>query len=93
MRVAKCDFMKPEIKYFGRVVSAEGIKPDPKAVSKLRDWEILRNKTEMQSFLGFANYYRELILGTPNWWLPCMRSLASKPLLPRDLSRNWLSTK
>ena len=61
MRVAKCDFMKSEIKYFGRVVSAEGIKPDPKAVATLRDWEVPRNKTEMQSFLGFANYYREFI--------------------------------
>ena len=61
MRVAKCDFMKSEIKYLGRVVSAEGIKPDPKAVAKLRDWEVPRNKTEMQSFLGFANYYREFI--------------------------------
>ena len=37
MRVAKCDFMKSGIKYFGRVVSAEGVKPDPKAVAKLRD--------------------------------------------------------
>ena len=61
MRVAKCDFMKSEIKYLGRVVSAEGVKPDPKAVAKLRDWEIPRNKTEMQSILGFANYYREFI--------------------------------
>ena len=46
MRVAKCNFMKLEIKYLGRVVSAEGVKPDPKAVAKLRDWEIPRNKTE-----------------------------------------------
>ena len=63
MRVAKCDFMKSEInlKYLGRVVSAKGVKPDPKAVAKMRDWEIPRNKTEMQSFLGFANYYREFI--------------------------------
>ena len=37
MGVAKCDFMKSEIKYLGRVVSAEGVKPDPKAVAKLRD--------------------------------------------------------
>ena len=61
MRVAKYDFTKSESKYLGRVVSAEGVKPDPKAVAKLRDWEIPRNKTEMQSFLGFANYYREFI--------------------------------
>ena len=61
MRVSKCDFMKSEIKYLGRVVSAEGIKPDPKAVAKLRDWDVPRTKTEMQSFLGFANYYRDFI--------------------------------
>ena len=70
MRVAKCDFLKSEIKYLGRVVSAEGVKPDPKAVAKLRDWEIPRNKTEMQSFLGFANYYREFFPGTPYWSHP-----------------------
>ena len=52
MRVAKCDFIKSEIKHLGRVVSAEGVKPDPKAVAILRDWEIPRNKTEMQSFPG-----------------------------------------
>ena len=62
MRVAECDFMKSEIKYLSLIVSAEGVKPDPKALAKLRDWEVPRNKTEMQSFLGFANYYRELIL-------------------------------
>ena len=60
MRV-KCNFMKSEIKYLGRVVSAEGIKPDSKAVAKLRDWVIPRNKTELQNFLGFANYYRKFI--------------------------------
>ena len=59
MRVAKCYFMKSEIKYLARVVSAVGVKPDPKAVAKLRDWEIPRYKAEKQSFLGFANYYRE----------------------------------
>ena len=61
MPVAKCDFIKSEIKYLGRVVSAEGVKPDPKAVAKLWDWDIPSNKTEMQSFSGFANYYREFI--------------------------------
>ena len=61
MRVSKCDFMKWELKYFGCIVSADGIKPDPKAVSKLRDWDVTRTKTELQSFLGFANYYRDFI--------------------------------
>ena len=43
MRVSKCAFMKSEIKYLGRVVSADDINPDPQAVSKLRDWDIPRN--------------------------------------------------
>ena len=37
------------------------MKPNPKALAKLRDWEVPRNKTEMQNFLGFANYYCEFI--------------------------------
>ena len=30
MRVSNCDFMKSEIKCLGRILSAEGIKTDPK---------------------------------------------------------------
>ena len=61
MRAEKCDFMCTETKYLGRVVSAEGIKPDPAAVSKIQEWMPPRNKEELQSFLGFANYYRDFI--------------------------------
>ena len=43
------------------MVSAEGIKPDPQAVEKVREWMPPRNKEELQSFLGFANYYRDFI--------------------------------
>ena len=53
MTVAECNFMKSEIKYFGRIVSAEGVKPDPKAVAKLRDWEIPRIKKK--STVTYAN--------------------------------------
>ena len=61
MRAEKCDFLRTETKYLGRVVSAEGIKPDPQAVEKVREWMPPRNKEELQSFLGFANYYRDFI--------------------------------
>ena len=61
MRAEKCDFMRTETKYLGRVVSAEGIKPDPAAVSKIQEWMPPRNREELQSFFGFANYYRDFI--------------------------------
>ena len=75
MRVAKCAFMKSEIKYLGRVVSAEGVKPDPKAVAKLRDWEIPRNKTEMQNFWDSLIIILNLSRGMPSWLRPSTPSL------------------
>ena len=53
--------MRTETNYLGRVVSAEGKKPDAEAVSKIQDWMRPRSKEELQSFLGFTNYYRDLI--------------------------------
>ena len=37
MGAEKCDFMRTEINYLGRVVSAEGMKPDPAAVGKIQE--------------------------------------------------------
>ena len=61
MRAEKCDFMHTETKYLGRVVSAEDIKPDPEAVTKIQERMPPRNKEELQSFLVFANYYRDFV--------------------------------
>ena len=61
MRVSKCEFVNAESLYLGRIVSAEGIKPNTKALAKLRDLDIPRNKTELQSYLGFANYHHDFI--------------------------------
>ena len=61
MRAEKCDFMRTETKYLGRMVSAGGIKPDPEAVVKIREWMPPWNKEELQSFLGFASYYRDFV--------------------------------
>ena len=66
MRVAKCDFMKSEIKYLGRLVSAEGIKPDPEAVSKLRDWEVPGTRHSCKAFWASPIIIASLFLGMPN---------------------------
>ena len=36
IRAEKCDFVRTETNYLNRVVSAEGIEPDPEAVEKAR---------------------------------------------------------
>ena len=45
----------------GRLINQEGVQPDPESVRVVLKWEVPRNKRELQSFLGFANYYREFI--------------------------------
>ena len=93
MRVAKCDIMKSEIKYLGQVVSAEGVKPDPKAAGKLRDWEILRNKTKMPSFLGFGICYLEFIAWYAKLEHLCLPSLEGMPPSGGGLNNNKPSTR
>ena len=61
MRAEKCDFIRTETKYPGRLVSTDGIKPDPEPVAKIQEWIPPRNKEDLQSFLGFANYYRDSV--------------------------------
>ena len=58
---AKCSFMKTQTKYLGRIITKDGIQPDPGAVEQVRTWQPPRNRTELASFFGFANYYREFV--------------------------------
>ena len=62
LRVDKCDFVKPEVRYLGRLVSGEGYRPDPvdvKALEKFR--EAPKSVGEVRSLLGFLGYYRNYV--------------------------------
>ena len=61
LKAAKCKLMRSETKFLGRIVTREGIKPNPEAVEKIRKWLPPRNKKELESFMGLANYYREFV--------------------------------
>ena len=53
--------MKGEVVYLGRLINQEGVQLDLESVRVPLKWEVPRNKRELQSFLGCANYYREFI--------------------------------
>ena len=93
MRVAKCDFMTSDIKYLNCVVSAEGVKPDHKSVEKLRDWDLPSNKAEMQSFVGFANYYRECILWHAKVVAPLHATTGLNPTFAKGPNNNMPSMR
>ena len=60
---SKCDILRDSIKYLGRMVDRHGVRPDPEAVAveAVLTWKAPRTDTQLLSFLGFANYYREFI--------------------------------
>lgn len=61
--INKCEFGVKEVKYLGLIVSTEGLKMDPSKVRAIQEWRMPASVKEVQSFLGFANFYRRFIAG------------------------------
>jgi hypothetical protein len=57
----KCEFDTQTTTFVGFVISPTGISMDPKKVETVKEWETPKNVRELQSFLGFANFYRRFI--------------------------------
>ena len=52
----KCHFRWTSIPFFGKVVSREGVQPDPQKIKALTNMLAPKNKRELQAFLGIINY-------------------------------------
>ncbi|MBW0560862.1 hypothetical protein O181_100577 [Austropuccinia psidii MF-1] len=57
-KASKCLFHVSSVEYLGYVVSSEGLKMDQAKVQQILNWPPPRNLKALQSFLGFANFYR-----------------------------------
>ena len=60
-KVQKCEFVRVEMTFVGYQVSPAGIGMDPKKIESILEWPIPRSVKEVQSFLGFANFYQKFI--------------------------------
>ena len=50
-----------QVLYLGHVISTAGVSPDPAKLRVLVDWPTPKTVREMQSFLGFVNFYGDYI--------------------------------
>lgn len=57
----KSTFHTHEVEFLGHIISPNEIRMDPKKIAAVRDWPQPENLKEVQSFIGFANYYRRFI--------------------------------
>ena len=75
---SKCEILRDSIKYLGRMADRHGVRPDPEPVEAVLTWKAPRTDTQLMSFLGFANYYREFIKGYADKMYPMQKLMRNK---------------
>lgn len=72
-----------EVTFLGHIVNKDGIKPNPENVSKILEWSIPCNVTEVRQILVMASYYRKFVKDF---------SAIARPLIQltkKDIPFNW----
>ena len=63
----KSYFFQTSITFLGHILSAQGVSPNPKKVSKIKDWPMPKTPKEVHSFVGLASYYCRFIPNFAKW--------------------------
>lgn len=93
LRAEKCEMFQKEVRYVGRLVSAEGVRVDPKDIDAVL---ALQNKPpqtvgELRQVLGFLSYYRSYVQDFAKIAKPLYELLQVKSLVPQLLPRHFKS--
>ncbi len=72
LKAEKCEFEVLETKYLGVIISKGSIHMDPVKVKGITEWPMLMKKQQLQSFLGFTNFYHKFIKGYSHIMKPMM---------------------
>ena len=66
LKLEKCEFERTEIEYLGLIISEGEVRMDPVKVQGILQSPTPTCKRDLQSFLGFVNFYRCFIRGFGN---------------------------
>jgi hypothetical protein len=83
VKLSKCRFGVQEVTFLGYVISTEGIKMDPAKIAPILEWNTPTCVKDVQSFVGFANFYRRFIKGYSELATPLTR------LTKKDVAFEW----
>ena len=60
-KASKCEIFKHSLELLGQQICGGGMTPKKAKLKAIRDWSKPQSIRDMQSFLGFANYYRRFV--------------------------------
>ena len=86
LRPEKCSFEKRSVDYLGTIVGNGELKMDPTKVLAVTEWPVPRNKKDIQSFIGFCNFYQRFIQGFSGIARPLTR-------LTKQVPWEWTETQ
>src|SRR5260370_3177134 len=66
LKPEKCKFEQKEVEYLGLVISKDHMAMDPTKVHRVTEWPTPTKVKEVQSFLGFVNFYQKFICDFSN---------------------------
>jgi hypothetical protein len=84
-KASKCEFFKDFVEFLGYIVGKAGLQMDASKVQPILDWPIPVSVKGVQSFLGFANFYRRFIKNYSKIVSPLTR------LTRKDTAFEWTS--
>ncbi|CAB4033003.1 retrotransposon-like family member retr-1 [Paramuricea clavata] len=74
---AKCIFGATELTFLGHIMSADGVKPDPRKIEAITKMPVPTSPAELQRFLGMVNYLGKFIPNLSDETAP-LRALLKK---------------
>ncbi|XP_051787189.1 uncharacterized protein LOC127529004 [Erpetoichthys calabaricus] len=69
LNIKKCRFQQDHLNFLGHVVSADGVRVDPKKIKSILDYPAPQEVKSLQRFLGMAGWFHKFVHGamkTPN---------------------------
>jgi len=69
-KAEKCEFHSDSVEYLGYVLSPSGLNMSNAKVKTIQEWPEPKKVKDIQSFLGFANFYRRFIFNYSDIVIP-----------------------